>query len=134
MSDAPKLVLAGLTAPTASDLCLAQELGIEDKIELRIDIPRDQLLELYQGATVLMLSSDEEGLGMVLLEAMACGLPVVATRCGGPETVVDDGKSGFLTPVRDAEAMAAAVRQLLLAPSSHPLDRCAADRARRFTR
>jgi glycosyltransferase involved in cell wall biosynthesis len=52
------------------------------------------------------LSSDEEGFGMVILEAMACGVPVVATRCGGPDGIIDDGKDGFLVPLDDAVLLA----------------------------
>ena len=64
----------------------------------------DELVELYRGAALLALSSDEEGLGLVILEAMASGIPVVSTACGGPQTSVVDGETGFLTPVGDAAA------------------------------
>jgi glycosyltransferase involved in cell wall biosynthesis len=66
----------------------------------------DELVELYQQATVFALASDEEGLGVVILEAMACAVPVVATRCGGPDGIITDGKDGFLVPLDDATAMA----------------------------
>ena len=65
-----------------------------------------ELIDLYQQACVFALTSDEEGLGVVILEAMACGVPVVATRCGGPEGIITDGKDGFLVPLDDAEAVA----------------------------
>ena len=65
-----------------------------------------QLVKLYQQATAFALSSDEEGLGVVILEAMACGVPVVATRCGGPDGIITDGKDGFLVPLDDATVMA----------------------------
>jgi glycosyltransferase involved in cell wall biosynthesis len=47
---------------------------------------------------VFALSSDEEGLGIVILEAMACAIPVVATKCGGPDGIITDGKDGYLIP------------------------------------
>lgn len=65
-----------------------------------------ELVKLYQQATVFALASDEEGLGVVILEAMACAVPVVATRCGGPDGIITDGKDGFLVPLGDAAAMA----------------------------
>jgi glycosyltransferase involved in cell wall biosynthesis len=65
----------------------------------------EELAELYRRATMLVVPSDEEGLGIVILEAMASGIPVVSTRCGGPETAVVDGVTGLLTPVGDAAAL-----------------------------
>ena len=61
---------------------------------------------MYQRAAVFALPSDDEGLGIVILEAMACGVPVVATRCGGPEDIITDGTDGFLVPRYDAGALA----------------------------
>src|SRR5947208_2552176 len=77
----PRLVLAGLTAPKPDDWECAVQLGIADDIQVRIGVSDDELRDLYRGASLFLLSSDEEGLGVVLLEAMASGLPVVATRC-----------------------------------------------------
>ncbi|MDZ4695682.1 MAG: glycosyltransferase [Deltaproteobacteria bacterium] len=66
--------------------------------------------QLMAKADAFVLSSVFEGLGMVLVEAMACGTAVISTRCPyGPEEIVDDGKSGLLVPVRDPSAMADAV-------------------------
>jgi len=66
---------------------------------------RDELIALYQKAAVFALPSDEEGLGVVLLEAMACGVPVVSTRSGGPDGIITDASDGFLVPLDDAQAM-----------------------------
>ena len=51
-----------------------------------------------------------------MLEAMSSGTPVVSTACGGPETVVKDGITGFLTPIGDADALANAIEKLLRNP------------------
>ena len=59
---------------------------------------------------------NEEGRGIVVLEAMASGLPVVSTDCGGPATSVLQGVTGFLTPVGDAVALAGAMERLLEDP------------------
>jgi glycosyltransferase involved in cell wall biosynthesis len=55
------------------------------------------------------LSSDEEGLGIVVLEALACGLPVVATSCIGPTESVADGREGLLVPVGSVAGLATAI-------------------------
>jgi glycosyltransferase involved in cell wall biosynthesis len=59
------------------------------------------------------MSSVTEGLGTSLLDAMACGTPIVATTAGGMPEVVADGRTGLLVPVRDHEAMAGAIVRLL---------------------
>lgn len=116
MPNAPALVLAGQTAPTDEDLSVASDLKILDKIEILIDVSLEQLREIYQNAQLFILSSNEEGFGMVIAEAMACGLPVVATNCGGPEMLINNGETGFLTPVGDAPEMAQRIGDLLKNP------------------
>jgi D-inositol-3-phosphate glycosyltransferase len=73
----------------------------------------EELPSLYRGAMLFVLASDEEGLGMVILEAMASGLPVVSTKCGGPDAIVVEGRTGFLVPVRDAGALSEALEKLV---------------------
>lgn len=113
--DAPKLILAGMSGPTESDWQLARELKIFDYVEFHHEVPLPQLIALYQNAAFFVLSSDEEGLGIVLLEAMACATPVVSTRCGGPDSVVSENV-GFLTPTGDAQAMADRMAWMLKNP------------------
>ena len=67
-------------------------------------LPRDRLAALFRQHDVLVLPSLLEGLGMVVIEAMACGLPVIVTPTG-PDQVVDDGREGFVVPVRDPDAL-----------------------------
>ena len=111
--DAPRLVLAGLTMPVAEDWALAQSLGVDRYIDRYENVSPAALADLYRGASIYVLSSVEEGLGIPLLEAMASGLPIVSTRCGGPESVVVEGETGHFTPVGDARAMAEKIRLLL---------------------
>jgi glycosyltransferase involved in cell wall biosynthesis len=101
-----RLVLAGERPPTDDVVQLSRRLGIADAINLRLALPEDELAELYRNATVFALSSNEEGLGLVALEAMASGVPAVCTRCGGPETSVIDGQTGFLVDIGDVGAFA----------------------------
>ena len=116
VADAPRLVLAGLTLPTREDWEFASSLQIAEFVETHRNVPPERLADLYRGACMFVLSSTEEGLGLGIMEAMASGLPVVSTRCGGPETTVADGETGYLTPVADAPAMAARMRELLADP------------------
>ncbi len=92
-------------------------LGLEDAVIFRGIVSADELLLLYQGAQLFVLPSTQEGLGIVVLEAMACGTPVVATRCGGPEGIVIDGETGRLvSDFRDPTPLARAMLDLLSNP------------------
>jgi D-inositol-3-phosphate glycosyltransferase len=104
--EAPDLVLAGKSMPSAPDQKLIETLGLTGRVHLRADLTLEELRALYQEAGVFWLSSDEEGLGLVVLEAMACGVPAVSTRSGGPESIIQDGINGYLTPRGDAAALA----------------------------
>jgi D-inositol-3-phosphate glycosyltransferase len=127
-ANAPRLVLAGFSLPAPQDWKFAQSLNIDQFIELHFDISHDELARLYRGASFLVLSSLEEGLGLSVMEAMASGLPVISTRCGGPETVLVDGETGYLTPLGNAEAMAEKMAALL---ADAELAKCMGERARR---
>lgn len=116
LKDAPKLLLVGESAPTTEDMAYAARLGIEQHLLIKQGVSLENLLELYQNASLFLLSSNEEGFGFVILEAMACGLPVISTSCGGPETLVRDGLTGYLTPVGDAEAMSRKILALHAEP------------------
>jgi glycosyltransferase involved in cell wall biosynthesis len=113
--DVPKLVLAGRTIPSSTDWARAEQLGIAEHIVLKQDISLNELVALYQNAAFFVLSSNEEGLGIVLLESMACATPVISTRCGGPDSVVTD-EVGFLTSVGDADEMAERMSWMLSNP------------------
>ncbi|TKX52989.1 glycosyltransferase family 1 protein [Halorubrum sp. SS7] len=74
---------------------LASELGVSNRVRFLGFVPDDELPALYASSDLFVLLSSYEGYGLVLLESMACGTPVVASRAGGITTVVD-GKSGAL--------------------------------------
>jgi D-inositol-3-phosphate glycosyltransferase len=101
-----RLVVAGADDPGDTFRAKVGALGLDDKVSVRLKLSNQALAELYRNAVCLALSSDEEGLGIVVLEAMASGIPVVATRCGGPDGIITDGVDGFLVPIGDAAAMA----------------------------
>ena len=116
MDDPPRLVLAGRTAPPDDVWDRAATLGVREAITFQDDVSLDELAELYRNAALYVVSSNEEGLGLTILEAMASGRPVVSTACGGPSTTVLDGETGRLVPVGDAEALAEAMRDILNTP------------------
>jgi len=111
-----RLLLAGAAAPTSDFWLRVQALGLRDSVEFVSSPSQEKLVRMYQRAAVFALPSDEEGLGIVILEAMACGVPVVATRCGGPEGVITNGTDGFLVPRDDAASMAVQLNRLLDSP------------------
>lgn len=114
----PPLLLAGTTPPVERDWLLAKELGVERHIHYQGALSKAELARLYRNASFFVLSSNEEGLGIVLLEAMASGIPVISTRCGGPESIVKDGVNGFLVPVGDEVALAGKMQNLLQNPKA----------------
>src|SRR5262249_26248881 len=119
--NAPRLVLAGSTGPADADWAIARDLRIIGNIEYRPNLSPEGLAELYRAASLFVLPSDEEGFGMALVEAMACGVPVISTRCGGPETIVTEGETGHLTPVNDPRGMADRLHQLIQNPEKRAL-------------
>ena len=87
--------------------------GGSPQIEILKPRPNPEVLEMMSGATIFALTSRCEGMGCVILEAMAAGLPVVASDVGGIPLLVRDGENGFLVPVGDIPALEARLRQLL---------------------
>jgi D-inositol-3-phosphate glycosyltransferase len=116
-NSSPPLYLVGRGGISAADHQYIAELDIAHKVNVFSDVPMEQLRDLYRSGSLFVLPSNEEGLGIVILEAMASGLPVVSTDCGGPATAVVPGVTGLLTPVGDAEALANAMRTVLEDPA-----------------
>ena len=95
---------------------LASALGVQARVTLTGALPNDTLATWYSAADVLILASSREGWANVLLEAMACGTPVVATRIWGTPEVVASDDVGLLVEQRSSEGLAASLVQLLAAP------------------
>lgn len=106
------LVLAGSSPPPDEFWSRVNELNLEERVKF-IHLPsQKELLRLYQEATTLVLSSNEEGFGIVVIESMSCQTPVISTKCGGPESIINDSIDGFLTELYDSEEISS--RMLLL--------------------
>lgn len=108
------------TGPLEADLRkLTRERGLGNVVHFLGTQPHERVLELISRASILALpsvearSGDAEGLGMVLLEAAACGIPAVATRHGGIPEVVLDGTTGRLCAEHDVNDLAAALTELV---------------------
>lgn len=112
-SSVPELWLAGVSGPRGSVWQVARELAVADRIRYLGEVSDDKLASLYRNAAFFVLASDEEGFGLVLIEAMASGIPVVSTACGGPEDVITDGREGYLVPTGDAGGLAEAMSRLV---------------------
>ncbi len=94
---------------------LVQRLGLQENVSLP-GFSKNPL-PYMAAASVFVLSTRSEGLGNVLVEAMACGTPVVATDCpGGPREVLGDGQYGTLVPVGDEKLMAKAIERAIEVP------------------
>jgi glycosyltransferase involved in cell wall biosynthesis len=93
------------------------DLGLEDHITMLGKLPPSSVRQHLQKADAFLLSSLSEGISNAVLEAMACGLPVVTTDCGGMREAVTDGVEGFVVPVRDPSTMAEKLSSLAQDPA-----------------
>jgi N-acetyl-alpha-D-glucosaminyl L-malate synthase BshA len=75
------------------------------KRDVQFVAPRRDVASVIRRGDVMIVTSETESFGLVALEAMACGIPVVATRCGGIEELVREGETGFLRPVGDLKGL-----------------------------
>ncbi len=99
--------VAGLHAQVA-------DAGLQERVSFlgeREDVPA-----LVRALDVLLLPSEEEPFGRALMEAMALGVPVLATDVGGPAEIVEDGREGYLLPPHEPAAWAQAIRRLAASP------------------
>ncbi len=90
----------------------AGQLGVSDRVRFIDEVDWKQMPALFRAADIFVLPSYSEGLPLSLLEAFACGLPVVTTRCGGPEEVVDPSVGRLVEP-RDVPGLQAALAATL---------------------
>jgi D-inositol-3-phosphate glycosyltransferase len=123
----PQCTLVVVGGPAAEDLgtdaeavrlrALATERGVGDRVHLIGRIEHEQLPGLLRWADVVVATPWYEPFGIVPLEAMACGRPFVGSAVGGMLDTVVPGESGLLVPPRDADSLAAALRELIADPA-----------------
>lgn len=94
------------------------ELGLADRVRFTGYVAEAEKADHYRLADAFAMPSSGEGFGFVFTEAMACGVPVVATEAGGIAELVEDGVTGHLVPVGDVQAMADRTLQLFETPSA----------------
>ncbi len=118
-----RLLLVG-DGPDLSRVCrLARETGLGDAVQPLGE--QELVVPILSVADLFLLPSTQESFGLAALEAMACEVPVVASRVGGLPEVIEHGVSGFLHPVEDLSAMAASAVNLLTDPDLHQRVRAA---------
>lgn len=108
-----RLLLAGDGSARADFEKRVQELGLSERTEFLGPRFGDELKTAYQQATMLVLPSLNENFALVTLEAMACGLPVIGTDVGAISDIIDDGKTGYLVPPANSQAIAEKISHLL---------------------
>jgi glycosyltransferase involved in cell wall biosynthesis len=101
-----RLVLVGSGPLEAALKRQIERLGLTSRVVMAGDVVATTVLP---ACDVFCLASRYEGMPYVLLEALAAGLPIVATRVGGAATAVEPGENGFLVPIEDAEALTGAL-------------------------
>ncbi len=110
-----RLIFIGKPKPGGSTEQLIRRYGLAEQIEFVHGVSTDDIVNLYARATLALVPSEYEGFGLPAAEAMACGVPVIATRGGALPEVV--GEAGVLVPTRNPEALAAAALALLGDPA-----------------
>jgi D-inositol-3-phosphate glycosyltransferase len=93
--------------------CMREEAGVKDLVTFLGKRSQDSLPYYYSAAEAVVVPSHYESFGMVALEAMACGTPVVASQVGGLAFLVQDGVTGYTVPVDDPQALAGRLSSLL---------------------
>jgi len=95
---------------------MANELGVSDLITFAGRIDQSRMPDIIRCLAVGVVPSYQECCSVAILEQMACGIPIVATNVGGNADLVKHGVTGAIVPPSDPDALAAAIRDLLLSP------------------
>ncbi len=94
--------------------------GLTERIRFLGERPIEEVPLWYQRISIYVFASRVEGFGLTMIEAMAAGDAVIATRAGAAEVVIEDGETGFLTAVGDVDALAAAIEPMMREPERIP--------------
>ena len=127
----PELIIFGDGPENNALRSLCAKLDADGRVFFRGHCPRKELAETYAAADCFVLASRSETFGVAYIEAMAAGLPVIATRCGGPEDFVTK-ENGILIPVDDTQALADAMEYMMLHRNEYDSASIAADVRQKF--
>ena len=114
-----RLVVVGEGPEREALIALATSLGVGDRVELTGALSPSEVRTHYATGGIFVMPAvtdwkgEQEGFGMVIVEAMAYGLPVVASRSGGIPDIIRDGENGLLVPERDVAALADAIQRVI---------------------
>ena len=117
-----RLVIVGEGPERESLIVRAAELGVGDRVELTGALSPAEVRARYADGGIFIMPAvtdwkgEQEGFGMVIVEAMAYGLPIVASRSGGIPDIIRDGENGLLVPERDVAGLAGAIGRLIEDP------------------
>jgi glycosyltransferase involved in cell wall biosynthesis len=110
-SDSYEFRIGGVGPKRKHYQAMANALGLGDHVKWLGAVSRDDAPELFRQCHIYVMPSRHETFGVVYAEAIACGKPIIATRCGGPEFIVNDG-NGLLVDVGDVSALSQAMQKL----------------------
>jgi glycosyltransferase involved in cell wall biosynthesis len=122
------LVIVGAGPARSALEGLSQSLGVSNRVRLVGERPHAELAQLYTAVDALVLASEREGWPNVLLEAMACGTPVIATNVGGIGEIITAPEAGRIIPERTPAAIVAAVKALFAVPPAREATRAYAEK------
>ena len=123
-----RILIVGEGPQAESLRALARQLDVADRVSLLGALPHEELPELYSASDVLVLASEREGWPNVLLEAMACGTPVLSTAVSGATEIITCREAGLLLGERTPESLVRCVRDLLGTPPERSLTRAHAEK------
>jgi glycosyltransferase involved in cell wall biosynthesis len=108
-----RLIIIGEGTERAMLEALSARLGLQTCVQFGGEVPHEKVLSFMQQADVFVLPSLSEGFPMVIVEALACGLPVVASRVGGVPEIITNETNGYLVEAKDEGALADRIQVLL---------------------
>lgn len=126
-----QLTLVGEGSLLESMKTYARKIGIYDQISFLGKVKNDLMPDLYNQANAFLLPSMDESFGVVYAEAAACGLPIIATDCGGPNDIVNQD-NGFLIPVNNVDALVEAMGKIYINYDKYDSQKISQDIHNRF--
>jgi glycosyltransferase involved in cell wall biosynthesis len=127
-----KLIIIGNGAEKDKLQKLVTKLHLEDRVQLLGHKSKQEIVALLQESDIFVLPSQSETFGVAYIEALACGLPIIATDCGGPRDIVTSN-NGLLVPINNQQALEQAIIQVSNNLSSYNKKAIAEDCQNRFS-